>query len=242
MSDLPAATSAAARLLAISSIVEVPDVAEGNDARGNAADDDIEPRASRGRRVSRASKRSTLSRMCKECGTTDTPSWRRGADGARTLCNACGLKFLREFRKEVRRKGDPEPAHLMLRPLAHPIPPKKRKSLSSAAAADESPTVTDGTAHDALQSSLELEADVASLPDVHQRLPAIADRSPDITRMLSSGPPHSAQRDEFTTAVAQSSSSTAVAKKLRPSVDFDFILNAGDDFANASTAPPPDDP
>jgi hypothetical protein len=237
MSDLPAAASVAARLLAISSIVEVPEVAEGIDARRNADDDDIEPRASRGRRVSRANKRSTLSRMCKECGTTDTPSWRRGADGARTLCNACGLKFLREFRKEVRRKGDPEPAHLMLRPLAHPIPPKKRKSLPSAA--EESPT--GGAAHDTLQSSLELEADVASLPDMHQRLPAIADRSPDIARVLSR-PLHSAQRDEFTTAVVQSSSSTSAAKKLRPSVDFDFILNAGDDFANAATAPPPDDP
>lgn len=28
---------------------------------------------------------------CHECGTTETPEWRRGPDGARTLCNACGL-------------------------------------------------------------------------------------------------------------------------------------------------------
>lgn len=26
---------------------------------------------------------------CKGCGTNETPEWRRGPDGARTLCNAC---------------------------------------------------------------------------------------------------------------------------------------------------------
>lgn len=29
---------------------------------------------------------------CHSCNTTDTPEWRRGPDGARTLCNACGLR------------------------------------------------------------------------------------------------------------------------------------------------------
>lgn len=29
--------------------------------------------------------------VCSQCGTKDTPEWRRGPDGARTLCNACGL-------------------------------------------------------------------------------------------------------------------------------------------------------
>ncbi|KAF8926620.1 hypothetical protein BGZ47_002619, partial [Haplosporangium gracile] len=28
---------------------------------------------------------------CLSCDTSDTPEWRRGPDGARTLCNACGL-------------------------------------------------------------------------------------------------------------------------------------------------------
>lgn len=26
---------------------------------------------------------------CRSCGTSETPEWRRGPDGARTLCNAC---------------------------------------------------------------------------------------------------------------------------------------------------------
>lgn len=31
---------------------------------------------------------------CHSCQTTETPEWRRGPDGARTLCNACGLREL----------------------------------------------------------------------------------------------------------------------------------------------------
>lgn len=35
---------------------------------------------------------------CLSCDSSDTPEWRRGPDGARTLCNACGLrKFLFVF-------------------------------------------------------------------------------------------------------------------------------------------------
>ncbi|CAO3661174.1 unnamed protein product [Umbelopsis vinacea] len=40
----------------------------------------------------RRAKRATGSPKCHSCNTTDTPEWRRGPDGARTLCNACGLR------------------------------------------------------------------------------------------------------------------------------------------------------
>ena len=29
---------------------------------------------------------------CHSCNIRETPEWRRGPDGARTLCNACGLR------------------------------------------------------------------------------------------------------------------------------------------------------
>lgn len=29
---------------------------------------------------------------CHSCNRNETPEWRRGPDGARTLCNACGLR------------------------------------------------------------------------------------------------------------------------------------------------------
>lgn len=43
----------------------------------------------------RVAKRSNFrkSNNCKHCETDETPEWRRGPDGSRTLCNACGLFF-----------------------------------------------------------------------------------------------------------------------------------------------------
>ncbi|KAH6959952.1 hypothetical protein BKA56DRAFT_500346, partial [Ilyonectria sp. MPI-CAGE-AT-0026] len=36
---------------------------------------------------------------CHSCNRIDTPEWRRGPDGARTLCNACGLHYSKSERK-----------------------------------------------------------------------------------------------------------------------------------------------
>lgn len=82
-------------------------------------------------------RRSKIARICTVCGTTETPSWRRGGDGVRTLCNACGLRFLRECRKKERNDGALAPVHLHVRPFAHPIPPAKRSmSARSSSALD----------------------------------------------------------------------------------------------------------
>lgn len=31
--------------------------------------------------------------MCLNCGSTETPQWRCGPLGPRTLCNACGVRY-----------------------------------------------------------------------------------------------------------------------------------------------------
>lgn len=36
---------------------------------------------------------------CHSCHRAETPEWRRGPDGARTLCNACGLHYAKLTRK-----------------------------------------------------------------------------------------------------------------------------------------------
>ncbi|KAJ8658300.1 biofilm regulator 1 [Lichtheimia ornata] len=46
----------------------------------------------------RRAKRSMAGRRCHSCHTTETPEWRRGPDGARTLCNACGLHYAKLVR------------------------------------------------------------------------------------------------------------------------------------------------
>lgn len=45
------------------------------------------------------------------CGTSSTPEWRRGPDGARTLCNACGLFHA----KMVKKKGSAGAAEILRR-------------------------------------------------------------------------------------------------------------------------------
>lgn len=37
--------------------------------------------------------------MCTQCGSTQTPEWRSGPSGSRTLCNACGLFYSKLVKK-----------------------------------------------------------------------------------------------------------------------------------------------
>ncbi|KAK4982883.1 glutamate--cysteine ligase [Elasticomyces elasticus] len=42
---------------------------------------------------------------CHSCNRAETPEWRRGPDGARTLCNACGLHYAKLTRKAGNNKA-----------------------------------------------------------------------------------------------------------------------------------------
>ena len=41
--------------------------------------------------------------VCADCGTLDSPEWRKGPKGPKTLCNACGLRWAK---KEKKRTGE----------------------------------------------------------------------------------------------------------------------------------------
>ncbi|KAJ1954145.1 hypothetical protein IWQ62_005829 [Dispira parvispora] len=43
--------------------------------------------------------------MCHSCGCTETPEWRKGPKGPRTLCNACGLVYAKMNRKSTKGKS-----------------------------------------------------------------------------------------------------------------------------------------
>ncbi|KAH9901481.1 hypothetical protein C8Q73DRAFT_743018 [Cubamyces lactineus] len=43
--------------------------------------------------------------VCVTCGRTDSPEWRKGPMGPKTLCNACGLRWA----KKARKTSEPEP-------------------------------------------------------------------------------------------------------------------------------------
>lgn len=56
--------------------------------------------------------------VCRHCGASETPEWRRGPDGARTLCNACGLYHAKMLRRngsvatsEIRKRKQMEQQH-----------------------------------------------------------------------------------------------------------------------------------
>lgn len=42
---------------------------------------------------------------CHSCNRAETPEWRRGPDGARTLCNACGLHYAKLTRKQTMKQS-----------------------------------------------------------------------------------------------------------------------------------------
>jgi hypothetical protein len=42
---------------------------------------------------------------CHSCNRAETPEWRRGPDGARTLCNACGLHYAKLTRKQTTKQN-----------------------------------------------------------------------------------------------------------------------------------------
>ncbi|CAE6469751.1 unnamed protein product [Rhizoctonia solani] len=46
--------------------------------------------------------RATPPGQCHSCEISETPEWRRGPDGQRTLCNACGLHYAKLVRKRDR--------------------------------------------------------------------------------------------------------------------------------------------
>lgn len=45
--------------------------------------------------------------VCTDCGTLDSPEWRRGPNGPKTLCNACGLRWAKQEKKRSGQLGGP---------------------------------------------------------------------------------------------------------------------------------------
>ncbi|PVI03217.1 blue light regulator 2 [Periconia macrospinosa] len=43
--------------------------------------------------------------VCTDCGTLDSPEWRKGPNGPKTLCNACGLRWAKKEKKKQSQAG-----------------------------------------------------------------------------------------------------------------------------------------
>ncbi|TDL20825.1 hypothetical protein BD410DRAFT_829474 [Rickenella mellea] len=82
--------------------------------------------------------RATPPGKCHSCNIRETPEWRRGPDGARTLCNACGLHYAKLVRKRDKGLGpDGQPAHIDLEMLRASTKLANEKENAAQAEADE---------------------------------------------------------------------------------------------------------
>lgn len=43
--------------------------------------------------------------VCTDCGTLDSPEWRKGPNGPKTLCNACGLRWAKKEKRKIGSTG-----------------------------------------------------------------------------------------------------------------------------------------
>ncbi|KAJ5679546.1 hypothetical protein N7462_007790 [Penicillium macrosclerotiorum] len=64
-------------------------------------DIDITTAADQARNVQEGDRRKRLKaqHVCGDCGTADSPEWRKGPGGPKTLCNACGLRWSKKEKK-----------------------------------------------------------------------------------------------------------------------------------------------
>lgn len=55
---------------------------------------------------SKSGRKDDMDYQCSECGTVESPEWRKGPAGPKTLCNACGLRWAKRQRKgDTGRRG-----------------------------------------------------------------------------------------------------------------------------------------
>ncbi|KAF9311966.1 hypothetical protein BG003_006764 [Podila horticola] len=80
---------------------------------------------------------------CLSCDSSDTPEWRRGPDGARTLCNACGLHYAKLLKRQNEQKQPPviantrmedAPRGEQLQIISFPLRRQQRSTSSESAA------------------------------------------------------------------------------------------------------------
>jgi len=67
-----------------------------NDSHSSGEDDSKRPKSRR----QRAKAAPSEELYCRSCGETQTCEWRRGPDGYKSLCNACGIHYAKIVKKE----------------------------------------------------------------------------------------------------------------------------------------------
>lgn len=123
-----------------------PDVAENSAAakakkpKAPKAIPEPKPKPSAATASSSSANAANANKQCAHCGIRGTPQWRRGPDGAGTLCNACGVKW-KHGKLQIPGKKQSEAKESNVEPTKGPtavqpvkeavVPLKKRKFLQA---------------------------------------------------------------------------------------------------------------
>ncbi|KAE8246893.1 hypothetical protein A4X13_0g5584 [Tilletia indica] len=144
-------------------------------------------RRTTGSRMKRVKKRyDERHQKCLGCGATETPEWRRGPIGPRTLCNACGLLFAKMKRKKGA-AGEPLDGQMKaafgmagadMQPSASETGQSKESDMSS----DEAEGVDDGLAsHQHSPNGTSRMTELSSGPHLSTWSPSASFVGPDST-------------------------------------------------------------
>lgn len=139
-------------------------------------------------------------KSCTGCGKSNSPEWRRGPSGHKTLCNACGLRYARSLTRRKKKKGkDGEVEYI--EPTGDPsVVPKSRgggggslpgvhRKSSKKRKAEEEAKVTAAAAAAAAAAAIASEANAAQAPVVQPQQQEEAPSAVEATKVKVGTPP-----------------------------------------------------
>ncbi|GAA5864226.1 hypothetical protein JCM8547_001299 [Rhodosporidiobolus lusitaniae] len=116
-------------------------------------------------------------KACESCGTVNSPEWRKGPTGAKSLCNACGLRYARSV---TRQKKQAEAA-------ANGTLPTKGKGKKKAASSKSKSAITDASSSRQSASQSPSTSSSTQLPTHSQPSPIVSRNSYDLSQYNTGG-------------------------------------------------------
>jgi len=77
-------------------------------------------------------------RTCEFCGSSNTPTWRRGPGGKGSLCNACGIKWRLRKRTKKGDQGSPTEKKIKIPKTSPPTKKRKKVKVDDSDSSDDS--------------------------------------------------------------------------------------------------------
>eukprot|EP00879_Flechtneria_rotunda_P001503 GHRR01001660.1.p1 GENE.GHRR01001660.1~~GHRR01001660.1.p1 ORF type:complete len:1310 (+),score=607.85 GHRR01001660.1:230-4159(+) len=108
-------------------------------------------------------------KVCCECGATQTPQWREGPQGPKTLCNACGVRYQRSMSKN---KSNKRAAADRARKECSPLQPRAAKQVRLTAATVVAAGAGDNAGSKCVQANTKAGSEPTSSETPEQQLTA----------------------------------------------------------------------